>query len=494
MDSQLTEQNPSPQLAPEKYCKEVVNVPYGKFQALNDVIMKKFALLQVEILSIQKAVRRPRTANLTLKGTKQAIYQAKLSMFQELMNVEEQVLQLTQEMCCFLQSPTGRNEMDQRLSGLRVHVIEISGHLSVIGTAENCYKAITVVEGMICQEAVEISLAKYKALQSKINERCQASHIRIISDCIKEQGTVRLIIEATQAVLDEFKKFISVEMMELEERLMELTPEMKQMIKDPTGKVEVEKKLSGLKAQVVEVNGQFVCVSMKGNGERAVTKIKDMFCQDVVICPLVKYKALEGKIKQHCTELNTRIVSIEEGDADQKACITLEATQNVINQVRLYVYDLLMHTEEQKQTPVMEYFLRHGYERHVEKMVSVVDMKDWLSIVGSPDKCLEAMSLIEASLSKESIQIKEHHREFMKTRIWNEALQELQNMGNIAIKEKLDNIELAGTAWTVREAKEALMKLLDKNSFQILTVEVENGVYRYIELYCQQQVESIRSR
>ena len=127
--------------------------------------------------------------------------------------------------------------------------------------------------------------------------------------------------------------------------------------------------------------------------------------------------------------------------------------------------------------------------------VELMDVKGRLSIVGHQDDFSMAVSIVEDMFSTDhKVQVQGHHRSFMKTNAWKEAVKEVQRSRCIEVKEKASSIELEGIDHEVKDAKATLLASLEKSSFKKESVEVKKGVYRFIKTHCTDSIDDIQSQ
>ena len=228
--------------------------------------------------------------------------------------------------------------------------------------------------------------------------------------------------------------------------------------------------------------------------------VKEM-CQETVDIQHGKYKFMKEKIAEKCAAADVRIVSESESGTDQKVHVVLEGTKEAIIQVRLYAFEEMMDVEERslKLSKVTARILQasSGKSETESKLfglkVKVMDVKGRLSIVGHQDDVPKAVSIVQGMFSTDNIEIQDHHRSFMKTDAWKEAVNGVQSSRCIEVKEKTSKIELEGIDHEVKDAKATLLQSLTKNSFKKVSVEVKKGVYRFIKMHCRDNIDEIQS-
>ena len=681
-------------------CRETVEMSITKYQLLKPNIEEKYVSLGVHITSAAKDMERKRIS-LTLQATKSTMEQAKMFLYEQAANLEEQELELNDEMVCYLTSSAGRTEVDSRLRDLRAQLIESSGQLVVGGHTDDCSEAVNRIRGMFCQETILLRTPMYKYITKQLNEMCTALGTRIVSVEENDQKKVCITLEATKSAIDRVKLQIYDELANVEEQDLQLTPEMTKALQSDVGQTKLDQQLVRLKAVMVDIKGHLTLVGEANDCSKAFSLIKNMFCQAKLVVPLAKYRAIQAKIYEKFFSLNIRIVSVDENDNDKKAYLALEAMQSSVDEAKLYIYDQTVDVDEyvlpqevsdhmlditemnsmlgemkaqvvkvgnqlivvgssedcskaaslildvnisaspenlctfatsestlpfrigdcmwstkslappaprpsthsgdwsttslasvasmssthfpatfSKPEPVKEISqetveIPHGkYKFMKEKIaekcssldvrivsesesgtdqkvnvvlegtneaiiqvrlyafeemmdveerslklstvtarilkgssgkgeaeskliglkVELMDVKGHLSIVGHQDDVPKALSIVERMFSTDHIQVTDHHRIFMKTGAWKEAVRGVQRSRCIEVKEKASSIELEGIDHEVKDAKATLLASLKKSSFKKESVEVKKGVYRFIKTHCTDSIDDIQSQ
>ena len=252
------------------FCQEkiMLRIPMYKYirKQLNETCMS----LSTRIVSVEENDQQK--VCITLEATKGVIDRVKLQIYDELMNVQEQDLQLSPEMTKALQSDVGKTKLDQQFVGLKAVMVYIKGRLTLVGEADDCSKAFSLIENMFCQAKLVVPLAKYRAIQVKIYEKFSSLNIRIVSvDENDNDKKAYLALEAMQSSVDEAKLYIYDQTMDVDEYV--LSQEVSDHMFDIT---EMNSMLGEMKAQVVKVGDQLIIVGSSEDCSKAASLILDV--------------------------------------------------------------------------------------------------------------------------------------------------------------------------------------------------------------------------
>ena len=135
-----------------KSCQDRWEGPAAKYDFLKDIIREKCTSLGVKILSDSA----DKKVFLCLEGTKDALAEAKMYIYQEMMNVEERKLKLTPVTVQVLQTKCGQSEAEGKLKGLNAKLVDRKGQISVVGYTDDYTKAARMIEAMFFTTSIKI--------------------------------------------------------------------------------------------------------------------------------------------------------------------------------------------------------------------------------------------------------------------------------------------------------------------------------------------------
>jgi hypothetical protein len=501
--------------SPSEECsvlEAVLEVPVAKYRACHALVAEKCASMgaRVTAAATEHTTEHGHQVTLTLAGPQQALRQVKLAICEELMGIEEQLLDdVTPELSGFLASRAGEAEMEERLAGLRAQVMHVGGRVCVVGTAKDCVRAAHIVSSLLHTDTLSFPTAKYRVLEPQIHKRCEAAYIRVLA-ATQQQAHVQLTIQATKSTLLDFAVFFKGKMLELEEQVLELSDEKRAFLQSPNGEAKLASILHGLNAKVICVDHNLVCVGSANACSKAVALIESAFSQDTVTCPLAKYNALEKKIAERLSSMHVRVVSVRKQERAQKTQMTLEATQEVIEEAKLFIYQALMNVQEQKLSPQVECLLRDKRvnintdlkrlpREKKEAAAHIIEIEGTYSLVGSAQQCQRTLAALQSQLCCRTIPIHANCEGFMASAAWLSTLHNLRTDGRVLIEHTTAQqgttaLTLSGSENAVKEVALFIEKLLDSTTMTCGVVAIDEGIFQFVQRYRLQELQRLQAK